>query len=90
MARAYILEFPGATAEQYDQVVEKMDLGGHAPAGAVFHWSAITDDGLLVVDVWESAAEFEKFRAAKIVPITTEFGLGTPKVREYDVHRVLD
>jgi hypothetical protein len=56
MAVAYTMEFEGATLEQYDQVMKLMGLteGGEPPEGAIFHWVAPTEDGIIVVDVWES------------------------------------
>ena len=53
MAVAFRMEFPGATLDQYDEVIQKMGLtpGGPTPPGAIFHWVAGTDDGLLVVQL---------------------------------------
>jgi hypothetical protein len=72
MAVAFKLRFTGATIEQYDEVIELMGFtGGTADAdGAIFHWVAKTDDGLLVVDVWESDEQFERFSEEQIVPYT--------------------
>ena len=48
MPHAFILRFPDGTTDQYDRVIEKMDLGGRAPESGHYHWVAMTDDGLLV------------------------------------------
>jgi hypothetical protein len=90
MAIGLILDFEGGTLDQYDQVVEKMDLGGKVPDGAHFHWVAKTDDGVRVVDVWEDPAKFEAFAAEKIGPLSAEAGLGEPKITQYEVHNILD
>ena len=39
MAVSIVMDFGGATLEQYDQVIEKMHLtpGGQGPPGALFH-----------------------------------------------------
>lgn len=89
MATAYVLEFPGATADQYDQVLERMDLGGRVPGGALFHWVTLTDKGMMVVDVWESPEVFQKFSAEKIAPYSAEVGLAPPVVKEYEVYNYL-
>ena len=60
MAVAIIIDFKGGTLDQYDEVVEKMDLGGKTAPGGLFHWACKTDDGFRVVDVWEDRAEFEE------------------------------
>ena len=61
MAVAIEMNFKGATLGQYDQVLELMGLTGDAsaPPGAIFHWAAETDDGLRVVDVWETREAYE-------------------------------
>lgn len=91
MAVAYKMKFQGGTLAQYDQVIERMGLGGDAPApeGAIFHWVAKTDDGLLVVDVWESDESFNAFAQEQIVPFTQEAGLPEPKIVRHEVHNML-
>jgi len=89
MAHAFILRFPDATTEQYDEVIEKMELGGRAPENAHFHWAALTDDGLLVVDVWETPEAFQAFADEKIGPITSEVGLSEPTIESHPVHNTL-
>jgi hypothetical protein len=88
MPVAYEMRFPGATTAQYDQVVQKMGLtpGGPTPPGAMFHWVTKTDDGLLVVDVWESEEVFDKFAQEKIMPYSQEAGLGQPQVTKHQVY----
>ena len=90
MGVAFEIRFKRTTLEQYDQVMELMGLtpGGPIPAHALFHWAAATDDGLLVVDVWESA--FNKFAAEQIGPFTAQVGFeGPPEVTSYEVHNYL-
>lgn len=91
MAVAYKMRFPGGTLDQYDQVLERMGLTGDAPApdGAIFHWVAKTDDGLLVVDVWESDEQFDRFAQEQIVPFTRDAGLPEPKIARHEVHNML-
>jgi hypothetical protein len=90
MAVALILDFKGATLDQYDQVVEKMDLGGKPAPGGISHWCAATDDGFRVVDVWEDRATFDKFAEEKIGPLSAEAGMpNPPEITEYPVHNYL-
>ena len=92
MAIAVVLEFRGATLDQYDEVIERMGFqpnGAGAPGG-LFHWVAQTDDGLRVTDVWESREIFDAFAAEKIGPITQEVGVpGPPELTFYEVHNYL-
>ena len=92
MPVAVMMEFKGGTLEQYDAVIEKMGFepgGAGAPAG-LFHWVTQTDDGLLVIDVWESAEQFQQFADEQIGPITQEVGVpGPPELTFHDVHNYL-
>lgn len=89
MAVGLILDFKGGTIDQYDQITEKMELGGKLPPGGVFHWCAKTDDGFRVVDVWESREVFDKFAEETIGPISAEVGAPAPEITEYEVHNTL-
>jgi heme-degrading monooxygenase HmoA len=92
MAVAVEQNFTGATIDQYDQIVGKMGLtpGGATPPGAISHWVAKTDDGMRVVDVWESREAFERFAQEKIGPYSREVGLESePEIRFYEVHNYL-
>jgi hypothetical protein len=87
MAVALILDFPGGTKAQYDEVVEKMDLHGRMAPGGLFHAAGSSESGWRVIDVWEDMATFERFRDEKIIPITREVGLARPSVRAFDVYK---
>ena len=92
MAVAFKMKFEGATLEQYDKVIELMGLTGDSPApeGAIFHWVAKTDDGILVVDVWESDEQFNKFAEEQIGPYSAQAGIpGPPEMTYRDVHNTL-
>ncbi len=92
MAVGVVLEFDGATLDQYDEVVKKMGfspLGRGAPGG-LFHWVTKTGDGIRVTDVWESKEQFDAFAQNQIGPITQEVGFPSPPtVTFFDVHNYL-
>jgi hypothetical protein len=92
MAVAVEMTFRGATTEQYDQIIQKMGLtaGGATPPDAISHWVAETDDGLRIVDVWESQEAYEKFAQEKIGPYSAEAGITEPpETRVYEIHNHL-
>ena len=92
MAVAFKMKFEGATLEQYDQVMQLMglDQGDASPDGAVFHWVAPTDNGIIVVDVWESDEQFNKFAEEQIGPYTQQVGIPEPpQVSLHEVHNYL-
>ena len=89
MAIAVVMEFDGATLDQYDEVLVKMGLEpkGPGPKGALFHWATATPTGIRVTDVWEDREQFEKFAAEQIGPMTAEVGIsGPPTMTFFDVH----
>jgi hypothetical protein len=88
MAVAFIMDFAGGTTDDHDAVLEKMDLGGRLPAGALFHAAGVNENGLQVCDVWESEAVFQQFAEGKIGPITEAVGLPRPEVRSFEVNQV--
>lgn len=92
MAVAVVLEFEGATTDQYDQVLDRMGLqpGGDVPQGALFHWVTATDNGIRVTDVWESREQFEDFASSQIGPHSQAVGIeAAPQITFYDVHNHL-
>jgi len=92
VAVAVDMKFRGATLDQYDQILEKMGLyaGGPMPPGGISHWCAETDDGLHIVDVWESAETFNKFAEEQIGPYSREVGITEqPEISFCEVHNYL-
>jgi hypothetical protein len=94
MAVAYEMRFQGATLDQYDAVMKLMGRDGSAldtlPDGARYHWCAKTDDGLIVVDVWDTDEQFQRFADEQIGPFTQQVGFtGPPEVTRYEVYNTL-
>ncbi|MFG1798448.1 hypothetical protein [Nocardia sp. NPDC049149] len=92
MTIGVVLDFSGATLDQYDLMLQKLDfkpLGPGSPGG-LFHWVTATDTGIRVTDVWESQEAFERFTAEKVGPAAAEIGLpNPPEVTIYPVHNYL-
>jgi hypothetical protein len=86
MAVALILDFPGGTKRQYEQVIERMDLGGRSGPGGLFHAAGSYAGGWRVTDAWEDMEHFARFRDEKIGPLTAEAGMAQPEVRVLEVH----
>ena len=91
MAVAIEMHFTGATLEQYDAVIKLMGLDdGTIPDGAIFHWVAAADDGIQVVDVWETMEQFDAFARDQIGPFSAQAGIEAPPVMtRYAVHNRL-
>src|SRR3954447_17938779 len=87
MPHVLILDFPGGSPAQYDQVTERMGLHGVLPEGALAHLASATDAGLRVCDVWSSPEAFGRFAEAWIMPLSAEVGLPHPEIRQFPAHR---
>jgi hypothetical protein len=69
---------PGGTAALYDDIMNRMDQRTAADFsdGAILHIACVPEDGLRVVDVWESEAKFGAFLEARLGP--AYFAAGGP------------
>jgi len=89
VAVAIVMDFKGATLDQYDKVVELMHLTpeGAGPGGSLFHWVAAKPDGIVVTDVWKSREQFEKFAQEQIGPHSQAAGFpAPPELTFYELH----
>src|SRR5689334_3423110 len=79
MAVMMIMDSLDATTEQYDRTNELLGIqgDGEAPEGLIQHVAASDGNGLVIVDVWESADAFGRFME-RVGPAAEEAGLGGP------------
>lgn len=85
MTVALVLDFPGGTMEQYDEIVARMHLDGEMAPGGVLHVAGSYADGLRVIDVWDDLDHYARFRDEQIVPHTQALGLPAPEVRMVEI-----
>ncbi|WP_037606036.1 hypothetical protein [Streptacidiphilus rugosus] len=79
MAVLMEIDFPGVTAEQYDELDKRAGTrADQLPDGVLFHCASVSSAGLHVVDLWESRAKFEAFME-RLMPIAAEVGFPQPK-----------
>jgi hypothetical protein len=92
MAVAVVIDLPGVTAEQHDALVTAMgvaDQPASAVPGLLFHASGPTPTGWRVIDVWDSAADMERFQRERVAPAAAKIGgLPRPQVQVTPVHRL--
>jgi hypothetical protein len=92
MAIGVQLDFIGATLDQYDEAIERMGLlpGGPSAPEELFHWVTKTDDGIRVVDVWESREAFDQFMSVRFEAVAPEIGMDDPpEIQFFEVHNYL-
>lgn len=88
MAVVMVMHWPEVTPEQYEEARRRVRWEADAPTGGLNHVAWFEDDGLHVVDLWESAADFERFAEERLMPVVKgEIGIpGEPIVRYADLH----
>ena len=60
----------GATVEQYSRTLKVVhpDSGKGLPPGQTYHAAGPTDDGIVVVAIWDSESSWVKFRDETLLP----------------------
>jgi len=79
------------TPEEYDQMRERLGIGGTPPPGGAFHVAAIGEEGKVrIVEVWDSREQAEAW-GDKVTAAREEAGFGgrPPSIEYLDVHRVI-
>lgn len=89
MATIMQMHWREATPEQYDQTRAKVGWDRETPTGAKLHVSGFAEDGLRVVDVWDSEQSFNNFFGQRLAPAIQEIGIqGEPDVKFFPLHGV--
>jgi hypothetical protein len=69
---------PDLTAEQYDQVIARLNLAGGFPSSCAVHIAGPSPDGWQVTSVWESSEAAARFNNEVLRPILHELGITAP------------
>src|SRR5947209_11720602 len=78
-----------AARASYGRAREQVGWDRDVPAGAKLHISGFGDDGLHVLDVWESPQAFNDFLQQRLAPAVAEIGIeGQPDVSFFPLHGV--
>ncbi len=55
------MTWSGIGAEEFEAARKHVNWEGDVPPGAMFHVMAVTEGGVRVTDIWESAEAFNAF-----------------------------
>lgn len=89
MPTVMLMEWPGITQNQYDQVMRNLDLDKKPETSGIFHVAGFSGGTLRVLDIWESQQAFEKFQRERLQAATQKAGItGQPKVQFFPVHNI--
>ena len=82
MAILVVAEAAGQTAEQDAALVKAMDLEGSPPAGGRIRMAGPVAEGWRIVSLWDSEADWERFRDERLVPALKGVGRTVPSTIE--------
>jgi heme-degrading monooxygenase HmoA len=87
MAIMMLMEVPGGTVEQYARTNEILGINGEddAPEGLIYHATGLTNDGMVIVDLWRSQDDLEHF-FERLAPALEEAGVPKAEPQFHDVH----
>jgi len=89
MATVMLMHWPEVTKEQYERARQEVRWETDTPAGAKFHVSWFGDDGLHVLDLWDTPEQFQAFAETRLGPATQRIGIqGQPKVEFAEAHAI--
>src|SRR5438045_1314230 len=91
MAVMMTATMPGVTPAMYDRVNEELGITqDNLPQGLISHNAGTTDEGLFVVDVWESKDAFERFARERVAPVLERMGAPQIEPRVLPVHNLIE
>jgi hypothetical protein len=87
MAPVMLMHWPEVRKAQYEQIRKKVNVEEETPQGAKFHVAWFGEDGLHVLDLWDSREAFEHFLEQRLMPAVQKLGIqGQSKVQFAQAH----
>ena len=89
MAIVMQMSWPEVTKEQYEKVRKDVNWEGSVPRGAKFHVAYMAKDGFRVLDLWDSAQDFNAFVETRLMAAVQKVGIKTqPAVEISEAHAI--
>jgi hypothetical protein len=66
---------PNINQQQYDAIIQALDLEHKPQSGILTHFCGFDKNGLCVQDVWESRQDFDSFVANRLKPAFAKLGM---------------
>jgi hypothetical protein len=84
-----VMEWPGVTAQKYDEVRSTVNWEGDVPTGAKYHVASFPASGARITDVWDSAEDFQRFVDERLMPGVQKVGVeGEPTIEIFPTHAI--
>src|SRR5689334_11355599 len=89
MAILFIHDESEDTLAHYDAGIKQLEKAGQGhPKGRLFHTAARKGQGYLVVDVWETPEDMDRF-VQILMPILAQLGSPVVQPQLYPVHNII-
>jgi hypothetical protein len=85
MAVLVVAEVTGVTAEEDAAMMKALDVEGSPPAGGRIRMAGPMAGGWRIVSLWDSEADFERFRDDRLVPALADTGRVVPRIEIWPV-----
>lgn len=84
--------FPGGTKDQYEAGLARVHPpDGSLPEGQTYHAAGATDDGWIVIALWDSRESWERFRDETLMPGLQALGdagfPSPPQETTFEIHK---
>ncbi len=94
MAWALIQQSTEATWADYEEIVKALNVDANPPAGLIVHAAGEVNGKWQSVDVWESQADYDRFREERLMPAVIQamgeeaVAAGPPPQQSFDVKHI--
>jgi hypothetical protein len=88
MAVLVVAEVTGARAEQDKAIMKTLGVESSPPAGGWLRMAGPMAGGWRIVTLWDSQADFERFRDERLVPALASTGRAVPAVQIWPIETV--
>ena len=75
MAFAMLMDYPGASVQQYDSAIQTCNLDGDPPLGQILHVVVETPEGVETWDIWQTEETARAFLDRRLGPALIEAGV---------------
>ena len=90
MALGFYFSPKSMSADQYDEVIRRLEAAGEgSPAGRTHHVAFDEQGTIHVFDVWDSQESFDRF-GETLMPILGELGIDPGEPHVAPIHNVID
>jgi hypothetical protein len=88
MAVALMIRSPGLTPSRYDNIVAGLELDIDPPVGQILHIAVETPNGVLLHEVWQTAAAAMYYLEHRLTPALRQGRAGEPEVDIVQLHNL--